>query len=160
MESKMKIVVIYDSMTGNTEKMATMIAEGARSVVGTVVEVKKIGEPFPLSILAKLDGAVFGSPCIYADVTEGMRSFLEHLRRYVEEGKIDVKGRSAAIFGSYGWDGAWIMEELLKKMVKDIGYKVKDEVCVETATNLKYHADEYQEKIKAFGKKFAESLKK
>lgn len=39
----MKIIVVFDSQTGNTEKMAKAIAEGASSVPGSVVEVKKIG---------------------------------------------------------------------------------------------------------------------
>ena len=156
----MKIMVVYDSLSGNTEKMANTIAEGANSVAGAVVEVKKIGEPFPLTMLAKADGVFFGSPCIYADITAGMRFFLENLKRYIKEGKIDVKGSHAAIFGSYGWDGAWIMEERLKKIVQDLGFKVKNEACVETATNLKYHGGEHLEKCKTFGKEFTESLKK
>ena len=39
----MKIVVIYDSRTGNTEKMAKVIAEGAGTI--TQVEVKMFGLP-------------------------------------------------------------------------------------------------------------------
>jgi flavorubredoxin len=157
--SDMKIMIVYDSLGGSTEKMAKAIAEGAGSVVGTVVEVKKIGEPFSLSMLAKADGVAFGSPCIYANVTEGMRSFLENMKAYVKAGKMDVKGKRAAIFGSYGWDGAWVMEEKLKAMVQEIGYRVSDDVCVETGSNIKYHADVYLEKCKAFGKDFAESIK-
>ena len=37
----MKIVVIYDGRTGNTEKMAKAIGEGASSIAE--VEVKKLG---------------------------------------------------------------------------------------------------------------------
>ena len=154
----MKIMVVYDSLSGNTEKMAKAVGEGAGSVAGAVVEVKKIGEPFPLSMLAKADGVFFGSPCIYANVTDGMRSFLENMGEYVKAGKMEVKGKQAAIFGSYGWDGAWVMEERLKEQVKDLGFKVWDEVCVEVGSNIKYHAEEYLKKCRAFGKKFAESL--
>lgn len=156
----MKIVVVYDSLSGNTEKMARALAEGAGSFAGTSVEVKKIGEPFPLSILAKADGVAFGSPCVYANVTDGMRSFVENMKGYIKSGKMEVKGKRAAVFGSYGWDGAWVMEEKLKAMVKDLGYKVKEEVCVETDASIKYQAGKYVEKCKAFGREFAESLKK
>lgn len=73
-------------------------------------------------MLTKADGVIFGSPCIYADITDGMRSFLEHMERNIKEGRIDVRGSHAAIFGSYGWDGTWIMEERLKNMVQSLGY--------------------------------------
>ena len=155
----MKLLVIYDSKGGNTEKMAHAIAEGAASVEETMSEVKKIGEPFPLTELADADMVVFGSPVIYADVTDEMKSFLEHLKRYIDAGRMDMKGRRAAVFGSYGWDGAWTMEEQFKKRVKDLGYKVDEKVCVEIDTDLKYHAATPLENCRAFGKELAESLK-
>ncbi|TET72963.1 FprA family A-type flavoprotein [Candidatus Bathyarchaeota archaeon] len=156
----MKIMVVYDSLTGNTEKMAHAVAEGAGSVAGIVVEVRKIGEPFALSMMAKADGVIFGSPCNYANVTPGMRGFLDNLKGYIRAGKMDVKGKRAAIFGSYGWDGAYVMEELFKKAVQNLGFRVKNEVCVEVGTNIKYHPDEHLAKCKAWGKDFAEYLKK
>jgi len=155
----MKIMVIYDSQTGNTEKMAKAIAEGADSVAGVEVEIKKIGDPFPLSMLAKADAAIFGSPCIYAGVTDGMKVFLENMSGYAKAGLMDVKGNPAAVFGSYGWDGAWVMEVVLKSMVESLGYKVHGDICVETGSNVKYHADEYLGKCKEFGKAFAEANK-
>lgn len=155
----MKLLVIYDSKGGNTEKMAHAIAEGAASVEETMSEVKKIGEPFPLTELADADMVVFGSPVIYADVTDEMKSFLEHLKRYIDAGKMDMKGRRAAVFGSYGWDGAWTMEEQFKKRVEDLGYKVDEKVCVEIDTDLKYHAATPLENCRVFGKELAESLK-
>ena len=151
--------MIYDSKGGNTEKMAHAIAEGAASVEETMSEVKKIGEPFPLTELADADMVVFGSPVIYADVTDEMKSFLEHLKRYIDAGKMDMKGRRAAVFGSYGWDGAWTMEEQFKKRVEDLGYKVDEKVCVEIDTDLKYHAATPLENCRVFGKELAESLK-
>lgn len=152
----MKVVVVYDSQTGNTEKMAKAVAEGAGSVAE--VDIKKVGEPFPLTVLAEADGVIYGSPCIYANVTPGMRGLVENMGAYVKAGKIDVKGHPAAVFGSYGWDGAWVMEEVLKLSLKDLGYNVQDEVCVEVGTNIKYNESESLKKCKDFGKKFAESL--
>ena len=156
----MKVLVIYDSKGGNTEKMARAIAEGAASVDGVEAEVKKIGEPFPLSKLAKADLVAFGSPVIYANVTDGMVYFLENLKCYIDAGKMDMKVRRAAVFGSYGWDGAWIMEERLKQMVEDLGYKVLEKVCVETDSDLRYHPAGPHENCRAFGKEIAKSLKK
>ncbi|UCD45728.1 MAG: FprA family A-type flavoprotein [Candidatus Bathyarchaeota archaeon] len=154
----MKIMVVYDSRTGNTGKMAAAIAEGARSSAGAEVEVKKLGEPFPLRALGEADAVLFGSPSHYGNVTDGMRGFMSNLGEYVKSGKMSVKGSRAAIFGSYGWDGAWVMEEKLKGMVQELGYEVQEKVLVETGTNIQYSADKHTEKWKNFGADFVKSI--
>lgn len=156
----MKVLVVYDSKSGNTEKMARAIAEGAASVEGVEAEVKKIGEPFPLTKLSEADLVAFGSPVIYANVTDGLRYFLENVKCFIDAGKMDTKGRSAAVFGSYGYDGAWIMEERLKRMVEDLGYKVQERVCVEIDSDLRYQPADPLNNCMVFGKEMAESLKK
>jgi flavorubredoxin len=152
---EMKIVVIYDSKTGNTEKMAKAIAEGAGKAVK--VELKKIGEAFPLTVMADADGVAFGSPVYYADISNPMKDFLSHVESYIKAKKKKVNGKPAAIFGSYGYDGAWIMEERLKARIEALGYKPFDEVLVMVDTELKYDAKSL-DKAREFGKKFAESL--
>ncbi len=156
----MKALVIYDSRSGNTERMAKAIAEGASSVEGVTVEVRRIGEAFPLSILADVGLVFFGSPVIYADVTDGFRSFLEHLKRFIEDGKMSVKGKVAAVFGSYGFDGAWIMEERMKGMLEGLGYKVHGRVCVETSDSVRYRPERALENCRSFGREIAEASRK
>ena len=153
----MKIIVVYDSKTGNTEKMAKAIAEGA-SAGDASVEIKKVGEPFPLSSLENADGALFGSPCIYANVTMEMRGFLENMTGAVKSGKLNLKNKKAAVFGSYGWDGAWVMEQKFKEYVSGLGYKIEKEACVEVGDDLKFHPDDHLSKCQEWGKQFAESL--
>lgn len=152
----MKIAVIYDSKTGNTEKMAKAIAEGAAKVAE--VEVKKIGEALPLTMLADVDGVLFGSPVYYADISNGMKDFLAHIQSYINVNRKKINGIPAAIFGSYGYDGAWLMEEKLKDDVKNLGYETYDEVLVMIDSDVKYHFKEETEKCREFGKKFAESI--
>lgn len=152
----MKIVVIYDSKTGNTEKMANAIADGAKEVAD--VEVKKVGEPFPLTIMSDADGVLFGSPVYYADISNNMIDFLNHMENYIKTKKQKIHGRPAAAFGSYGYDGAWIMEERLKHSLETLGYKVYDEVCILIDTDIKYNQADAMKTSKEFGKKFAESL--
>ena len=152
----MKIVVIYDSRTGNTEKMAKAIAEGAGSVAE--VELKKIGEAFPLTILADVDGVIFGSPVYYADISNDMKDFLEHIESYTKANKRRINHIPAAVFGSYGYDGAWLMEEKLKDWVKELGYEVYDDVLVMVDSDVKYHFDVEAKKCREFGKKFADSI--
>jgi len=151
----MKIVVIYDSKTGNTEKMAKAIAEGASKAAQ--VELKKIGEAFPLTVMTDADGVAFGSPVYYADISNPMKDFLAHVENYIKANKTRINDKPAAIFGSYGYDGAWIMEERLKAKIESLGYKPMNEVLVMIDTDLKYNAKSL-EKAKEFGKRFAESL--
>ena len=155
----LKVLVIYDSKGGNTGKIAQAIAEGAASVEGVEAEVKKIGEPFPLTDLAEADLVALGSPVIYADVTDEMRSFLEHVKGYIDAGRMNMEGRRAAVFGSYGYDGAWIMEERFKAMVDALGYSVEDKVCVQVDTDLKYHPSSALNACRNYGKRLAQSLK-
>jgi flavorubredoxin len=152
----MKIVVIYDSKSGNTEKMAQAIADGASELAD--VERKKIGEPFPLTIMADADGVIFGSPVYYADISNDMKDFLFHVEDYIKSKKQKINDRPAAVFGSYGYDGAWIMEERLKERVEALGFKPYSEVCVLIDTDIKYHTAEATEKCREFGKRFAKSI--
>jgi flavorubredoxin len=152
----MKIAVIYDSKTGNTEKMAKAIAEGARKVAE--VEVKKIGEAFPLTMLADVDGVIFGSPVFYADISNDMKDFLAHIQSYINVNRKKINDIPAAIFGSYGYDGAWLMEEKLKNDVEKLGYDTSDDVLVMIDSDIKYHFEDEAEKCREFGKKFAESI--
>ncbi|MBT3285035.1 FprA family A-type flavoprotein [Candidatus Bathyarchaeota archaeon] len=152
----MKIVVIYDSKTGNTEKMAKALAEGASE--HAEVEVMKIGEAFPLTIIADADGVIFGSPVYYADISNGMKDFLEHVETYIKANKRKLNNKPAAVFGSYGYDGAWIMEERLKERIMGLGYEVSDDVLVMIDSDIKYNFDTHSEKCKKFGKEFVENF--
>jgi flavorubredoxin len=153
---RMKIVIIYDSKTGNTEKMANAVAQGASE--HAEVEVMKIGEAFPLTIMADADGAIFGSPVYYADISNNMKDFLVHIETYIEANKRKINNKPAAVFGSYGYDGAWIMEEKLKERIMGLGYNVSDDVLVMIDSDIKYNFESNSAKCKEFGKKFAESL--
>lgn len=153
---RLKIVVIYDSKTGNTEKMAKEVAEGAGE--HAEVEIKKIGEAFPLTVMADADGVIFGSPVYYADISNNMKDFLAHVETYVKANKKKINNKPAAVFGSYGYDGAWIMEERLKERIMGLGYKVSDDVLVMIDTDIKYNFDANSDKCNEFGRKFAKDL--
>jgi multimeric flavodoxin WrbA len=152
----MKIVVIYDSNTGNTEKMAKAFAEGASRYAE--VDVKKIGEPFTPTILEEADGVAFGSPVYYADISNNMKNFLDHLENVIKLNRLKIKGKPTAIFGSYGYDGAWIMEERLKQRIKQMGFKPSQDICVLIDNEIKYNTQDSTKKCKEYGTKFAESL--
>lgn len=94
-----KLLIVFDSQTGNTEKIAKAIAEGAASKDKVTVVVKKIGDSFSLHELADADAIVFGSPTHYSVPSTRMESFLRRL----EEVKIDLSGKFGAVFCSYSY---------------------------------------------------------
>ena len=99
-----KMAVIYWSMSGNTEAMASAIAEGARSA-GAEVDLMQVSEvsvdqalSYPLLAL--------GCPAMGAEVLEEseFEPFFAQL-----EGRLG--GKKVALFGSYGWgDGQWMRD--------------------------------------------------
>jgi len=116
------VSIIYDSRTGNTERMANAIAEGARSA-GAQVTVRKLGEKFPVEELSKADTIVIGSPTHYSSVTAEMRHFLESLDELRKARKLNLKGKTGAGFGSYGWSGEAL--ERITGALKILGLTVK-----------------------------------
>jgi len=56
-----KILVLYDSMSGNTAKMAELIAEGVRSIPNMEIRVIKIDDA-KADDVAWCDGIAVGSP--------------------------------------------------------------------------------------------------
>ncbi len=94
-----KLLILFDSQTGNTEKIANAIAEGAKSVDKAKVIMKKIGDPFGLHELADSDAIVFGSPTHYSGTSWRMDSFLKRL----QEVEVDLSGKLGAVFCSYGY---------------------------------------------------------
>jgi len=93
-----KLLILYDSQTGNTEKMAEAVAQGARSVTGVDVDLKYYAEP---KELAEADAIVFGAPTYHHEITLPIKQILEEAA--TAGAKLD--GKIGAAFGSYGWSG-------------------------------------------------------
>jgi len=71
-----KILVVYDSKTGNTEKMAFAVAEGAKEVGRVEVVVKK-AEQTSLEDLLGADGIVMGSPTYYGQMSAKLKFLID-----------------------------------------------------------------------------------
>lgn len=70
-----KILIVYYSKTGNTEKMARAVAEGAQQA-GAGVVLKRVEEA-TLNDLRAADGIILGSPTYYGHSCGRLRSFLD-----------------------------------------------------------------------------------
>jgi NAD(P)H dehydrogenase (quinone) len=91
------ILVVYDSKTGNTERMAHAVAEGAKTVKGTRVVVIKVDDA-KMSDLVDSDAIMIGSPTYYGNMSGKMKSFID--KSYGIHGKL--VGKVGGAFTSSG----------------------------------------------------------
>lgn len=91
-----KVLIIYDSRTGNTEKMAKAVEQGARKADADV-RLKKVDKA-ELSDLEWADGIIFGSPNYFGGMSARMKEFIDSLTGLLEKGKL--KNKVGAAFTS------------------------------------------------------------
>ena len=108
-----KILVLYYSMYGHVETMAGAVAEGAREVAETEVDIKRVPElmpreaaekagakldqPAPVATpdeLADYDAIIFGTPTRFGNMCAQMRNFLD------QTGGLWMKGALVGKVGS------------------------------------------------------------
>lgn len=92
-----RILIIYYSRSGNTEKMAQIVAEGARQVKGAVVETMKVAEATNEDLLAA-DAIIVGSPTYYGSMSGNIKEFIDDSVKI--HGKLE--GKIGAAFASSG----------------------------------------------------------
>ena len=89
-----KTAVIYWSGTGNTEAMASAVAEGAKGK-GAEVSLLTASE-FSADQVGSYDAIAFGCPSM-------------EFEPMFDSCKNSLGGKKVALFGSYGWgDGEWM----------------------------------------------------
>ncbi len=96
------ILVLYDSQTGHTAKMAEQIAAGARKIPDLVVRVLSVDEANSADIFW-CDGIAIGSPTNLGITSWKMKKFWDELSSEAW-GKIDGK-IGCAFSSSGGWGG-------------------------------------------------------
>lgn len=92
----LKVLIVYDSRSGNTEKMAHAVAEGVQEE-GVDVEVKKVDDA-SVDELPEVDGLILGSPVYYGLPTGRLKEFIDASVKY--HGKLD--GKVGGAFASAG----------------------------------------------------------
>jgi flavorubredoxin len=92
------LLVVYESHTGNTRKMAEAVAEGARQVGGVEVTLRRLSE-VSTDELVEVGAIILGAPTRNAEVPPATSQFLARL------GHLSLEGKLGASFGSYGWSG-------------------------------------------------------
>lgn len=92
----MKVLIVYDSRSGNTEKMAHAVYDGVKEE-GVEVELKKV-DAASVDDLPNVDGIILGSPVYYGLPTAKIKGFIDASVKY--HGKLD--GKVGGAFASSG----------------------------------------------------------
>jgi len=95
-----KALVVYDSTTGNTEKMAVAIGDGLREI-GLDVEVKNV-DTTKLDDLVAADAIVMGSPTYYSNMSAKMKRLLDKSITLGTGEPSKLKNKIGAAFTSCG----------------------------------------------------------
>jgi flavorubredoxin len=141
-----KILVLYYSQSGNTEKMAKAIAEGAKNAGNPNVE---LTYHIQVEELAGFDAILIGAPTYHHNIPIDMKKLFEE----AAEKDIKLKGRIGAAFGSYGWSGE-APRFLLEIMKNKFEMRV-----IEPPLLAKYSPDENMlDKCRDLGKHVSEIL--
>jgi NAD(P)H dehydrogenase (quinone) len=92
-----KILVVYDSRSGHTEKMAFAVAEGAKQISRVEVVVKKVDRTSVEDLLST-DGIIMGSPTYYGQMSTKLKALIDESVEI--HGKLE--GKVGAAFTSSG----------------------------------------------------------
>lgn len=112
-----KVLVLYYSMYGHTEILARSVAEGARSIEGVEVSIKRVPELIPEEVARKAgvkldqdapiatvdelpgyDAIIFGTPTRFGNMCAQMRNFLDQTGGLWMKGSLI--GKVASVFTS------------------------------------------------------------
>jgi len=148
-ETKPKVVIVYETMWGATDKMARKMSEAIIDA-GLDVKLFDIAQSDRTEVIKEmLEAKAFlvGSSTHDNDMLTAIAGFLEFLKG------LKPKNRIAAAFGSYGWSGGAVAS--IEKALKEGGIEV-----AQPGISVKYmpDANEYKN-IYRFAKDFAGKVK-
>ena len=158
-----KVLVLYDSQTGNTRKMAELVAEGAAQIPEIEVRLRSVDEATAEDVVW-CDGLAVGSPTNMGVLSWKMKRFWDEV---MAEQWMKVDGKIACAFSSAGgWGGGAEMacQSLLTVLI-NFGFLVFGVTdYVGKLTTLHYGAitareprdEEAKEACRKLGKRLAE----
>jgi anaerobic nitric oxide reductase flavorubredoxin len=147
--SRKKVVIVYDTMWGSTDRMARAIAEGAVSE-GVEVKLLKLRASDLTEAITEILNAkavVVGSPTLNNQMFPTLSSFLTYITG------LKPKGKLWSFFGSYGWGGGAVRS--MAETARKAGFEIH-----EPGIEVKYVPD--QEDLKKcfeFGQQIAARIK-
>jgi flavorubredoxin len=147
--SKNKVVIVFDTMWGSTDKMARAIAEGAASQGADVklLKLRAANRTEAMTEILDAKAVIVGSPTLNNGMFPTIGSFLTYATG------LKPKGKLWGFFGSYGWGGGAVKG--MTEMAQKASFQVH-----ESSVEVKYIPD--QEDLKKcfeFGQQIAAKIK-
>ncbi|MDH4187927.1 MAG: NAD(P)H-dependent oxidoreductase [Nitrospira sp.] len=97
-----KVLVTYHSLSGNTERMAEAVAEGAKSLPGTDVLLKRVGQ-VTADELFSADAVVVGSPVYWSNMSGEVKTFFDNWQfKFGVFPEFKMKNKVGAAFATGG----------------------------------------------------------
>jgi len=135
-------IIVYDTRSGNTAKMAKTVEEGMREAGVEVLSKRTVNAK--AGDLTNVDAVVLGAPTYHHDLIQSMKTFLFEME------KADLQGKLGAAFGSYGWSGESV------QMMTDTMKHIFGMNVIEPGLKVPRRPDEDGlERCKEFGRKIA-----
>ena len=141
-----KILVLYYSRTGNTEKMAKAVVEGAKSVSNMEVE---LSYHVNAEDLSGFDAILVGTPTYNHEMPIEMERLFEDTAAK----SISLKDKVGGAFGSYGWSG-----EAPKFLLEVMKNKFEMRVIAEPLLSQYAPDEKTLAKCRDLGKRVSETL--
>ena len=118
--SKTKVVIVYDTMWGSTDKMARAIAEGVASqgVDVKFLKLRAANRTEAMTEILDAKAVVVGSPTLNNGMFPTLGSFLTYATG------LKPKGKLWGFFGSYGWGGGAVKS--MTEMAQKAGFEVHE----------------------------------
>lgn len=141
-----RILVLFYSRSGNTEKMANAVVEGAKNLGKSDVE---LAYHIEAEDMENFDAIILGTPTYHHDMPIDMKNLFD------EAGikNLNLKGKVGGAFGSYGWSGE--APKLLLEIMKN---RFEMQV-IEPPLLARYVPDgSMLDKCRDFGKRISETL--
>lgn len=154
-----RILVLYHSMYGHIETMATAVAEGAGSVEDTEVIIKRVPETMPEEAfknaggktdqsapvaspmeLAEYDAIIFGVPTRFGNMSGQMRNFLDQTGGLWAKGAL--AGKVGSVFAATGTGGGqemtitstWTTLAHHGMVIVPLGYTTEEQFDISTVS--------------------------
>jgi flavorubredoxin len=140
------LLIVYNTRTGNTEKMAKAVEEGAKTIQGVNVSITYHAKPEDLQ---HADAIIIGTPTYNRQPTIDIQTLLQK----TVQNNIILMNKPVATFGSYGWSG-----EAPQQILETLRSRLQAET-VEPPLLANYTPDEKAlQQCRELGKKVAQTV--
>jgi len=119
--SKNKVVIVFDTMWGSTDKMARAVAEGVASQGADVklLKLRAANRTEAMTEILDAKAVVVGSPTLNNGMFPTIGSFLTYATG------LKPKGKLWSFFGSYGWGGGAVKN--MTEMAQKAGFEIHEQ---------------------------------